>query len=445
MAIFRRAHKKKRLFLLGIDGVPYEFANRQIEAGNWPHFERLLGDGRWGEMRSSIPDVSSVAWSTVVTGVNPGKHAIYGFQDRKGHSYETFIPLADYRKAPALWDLLGQAGKRSVVINVPLTFPVNEINGVMIGGFLTYDLSRGVHPRSLLSKLEEIGYQVDVDSHKAQTDKDGLLKDLYLTLEKRLETILYLMQQENWDFFMAVIMGTDRINHFLFEEMETGHEVYAPAFVDYYRAVDEAIGRIADRLDLDDNTTFIVMSDHGFQALHQEIHLNHWLKRNGWLAYRADDPKKLEDLSPNTKAFSMTPGRIYFNIRGREPNGCVEPEDLPKLKEELSAALKEIELDGEPIIEAVHDGSELYRGPYAGYGPDLVALPRPGYDLKEGIGKREFTYKGGRTGMHRHDGALLYINEDRELRDDLWVADLTPTILERLDLEVPSDLDGRGI
>jgi len=116
----RLRFKGKRLLVIGLDGVPFSFLNGLLAQGKLPHWAELVESGSFKRMNSVHPCVSSVAWATYMTGKNPGKHRIYGFVDRFPESMDVFIPTSRDMTGNTLWEILSQAGKRVVVINVPL-------------------------------------------------------------------------------------------------------------------------------------------------------------------------------------------------------------------------------------------------------------------------------------------------------------------------------------
>ena len=232
MSLFRRIRPKRppRAVVIGLDGTPFGLIRRLVDEGHMPHFAELVREGYLQTLKSVYPTVSSVAWSTYMTGVNPAEHRIFGFLDRRLGTYETFIPTASHRQAPSLWERLSQVGKRVVVMNVPVTFPPTPVNGILVSGFLSPSLEKGTYPRSLSQQLTAMGYRLDMDVGGGHQSKEHLLQDFRLTFAKRTEAMLGFMDEEPWDFLQCHIMETDRLHHFLWEDMANHHPRYAPAF-----------------------------------------------------------------------------------------------------------------------------------------------------------------------------------------------------------------------
>jgi len=429
--------------VIGPDGTPLSLISSLIAEGELPNFARIFEGGSVRPMTSAIPAVSSVAWSCFMTGKNPGKHGIYGFLDRNPNSYDTYIPNSNVMRSETLWEILSRHGKRVVVMNVPVTYPPRRVNGILVAGFLSPRLEKATYPASVGEQLKSMGYRLDVDPWQARENKDKFLEDLYYTLDKRQEAMFHFMETEEWDFFMLQIMETDRLHHFLWEHWEKGDEKYAPAFLKLYHKIDGLLGRLYERLTED--TTLVVLSDHGFCTMKNEVFINRWLQDNGWLNFTKDPPDSLRDIHPDSKAYSMDPGRIFVNLRGREPQGSVDAgREYEALRKELTDALSELREpeSGEPMIERVYKREEIYSGECYPQAPDLVAMPCRGYDLKGSIKKAVLTEKGVINGAHTYDDAMIYIQGQDIKKQEVAIVDVMPTILRLMDVPIPRDVDG---
>ena len=434
MNLFHRFRRRRspRVMVIGLDGTPYSLITRLIDEGRMPHFAAAVRQGHIQPLNSVYPTVSSVAWSTYMTGTNPGQHAIFGFLDRKLGTYETFIPIASHMRVPTLWEELSEIGRRVIVMNVPVTFPPRKVNGILISGFLSPSLDKAAYPPTVSQKLSAMGYRLDIDPAAARESKGKLLEDFRLTLAKRAEAMLHFMDNEPWDFFQCHIMETDRLHHFLWEHMASGDPTYAPAFYDCYAQIDEVLGQVIRRLE--DRTTLIVLSDHGFCTLKWEVQVNHWLIEKGWLSFDKTPPQSLADISSHARAFSLIPGRLYINLQGREPRGSVAPTDYEAVRDELATEAMEI-VDpetGTPILEKVLRREEIYEGPHLEEAADLILVPRRGYDLKARLQSKAFVSKDALVGMHTYDDAFFYFNDSSFIQQVESVQDLFPVIMERL-------------
>ena len=190
-------------------------------------------------MRSSIPTISSVSWSGFMTGTNPGRHGIYGFTDVKRDSYAIYFPNYRHVQGATIWDALGAAGKRSIVLNIPNTYPAKDIQGVLVSGFVAVNIERAVTPASVLPLLKSQGYKIDVDYVNANERPDAFFKDLFETLAGRRRTLAYFLREEDWDCFIGVITETDRLHHYFWNQYVDLAAPLHGRFLDFYRRLDD--------------------------------------------------------------------------------------------------------------------------------------------------------------------------------------------------------------
>ncbi|HUT86495.1 MAG TPA: alkaline phosphatase family protein, partial [Candidatus Heimdallarchaeota archaeon] len=296
---------KKRLFILSLDGVPYSFLQEGISAGRFSNIDRL---GEMVEIKSVFPPVSSVAWATFATGVNPANHGIFGFIDRDPATMTQRIPTSRDLVSPTIWQMLNDAGRRTIAMNVPLTYPPREVNGVMISGFLCTKLEQGVQPPSLLPRLRQLDYRIDPDPAMAAEDSAGYLDEILTTLRAR-RRALFALLKEPWDLFMCHVMMTDRINHFFWADGQQEDSAFYERFWQFYDEIDALVGEV--NAALASNTEFLVLSDHGFCRLCQEVDLNAYLAEGGFLRLTGNGGEGRSGVDPSSRAYSLLPGRIY--------------------------------------------------------------------------------------------------------------------------------------
>lgn len=447
MSLLARLRRKpqRHALVIGLDGVPHSLLTRLIADGDMPNLKAIADSGELRPARSVYPTVSCAAWSSFVTGVNPGKHGIFGFTDIKPGSYDMYITGSNYVTSPPLWRTLNERGHKTIVMNVPVTFPPPALDGLAVSGFLAPELDGATHPPELAQRLAALGYRIDIDPWKARQSLDDLLEDLDLTLKGRVAGAVELLTKEQWSYGMIHIMGTDRINHFMWSEWDSGDEKYAPAFRDYYRKVDAAVGQIVGAVS--DETEVLLLSDHGFTLTEHELNLDAWLRTAGYLGVPASDEARLTDIDETTRVFSMTPGRVYINLKGRQPRGVVEPgAEYEALCDELVAGLREIKRpdNGEPVMEQVFRRDEVFAGESVLRAPDILAHPRNGVDLKSSLTSDELFVHSPITGMHTYDDAFWLVRGRRFGGDDPCVWDGTPTVLSMLGEDPPAGFDGRS-
>ncbi|MFO8080742.1 MAG: alkaline phosphatase family protein [Armatimonadota bacterium] len=445
---FRRSADRdndRRALVIGLDGVPHSLLTELIDGGEVPNLAAIADSGDLRRAESTQPTVSCAAWTSFVTGVNPGAHGVYGFVDREPASYQQYITGSGYVKSPQVWRTLSERERRVIIMNVPVTAPPPEVNGLLVSGFLAPSLDGATYPDDLQERLERHGYRIDIDPWKARESLDLLFEDLQATLHGRVAAAKDLLRNEQWSYAMVHIMGTDRINHFVWGKWAERDEQFAPRFVDYYRRVDNAVGEIAEAAG--DESELLILSDHGFTKTLHEVNIDAWLRERRYLNVPAAEDANISDVGESTRVFSMTPGRIYINQRGREPKGSVEPGDeYEALRDEIIAGLMELTgPDGERVLERVAKREELWKGDALGAAPDLLAIPRDGYDLKSSLASEDIFGSSPITGMHTFDDAFWLIRGRKFAEGTPRVMDGAPTVLSLLEEELPGHYEGRSM
>jgi predicted AlkP superfamily phosphohydrolase/phosphomutase len=416
MGLSNKRDKKERpqVVVVGLDGVPYTLLKALKEKGCIPNMAAIFETGYFGQMRVCIPEISSVSWSSFMTGTQSGEHGIFGFMDLQPGTYKMYFPNFMHLKAPTLWESIGAHGMKSVVINMPATYPAREINGALISGFVAIDINKAVYPSSLVPALNERSYRIDVDTMKARQDHDFLIRDLDVTLESRERAADFLWEEIDWDLFIVVVTGTDRLMHFLWNAFEEATHPYHQAFLDYFSKVDAFVGRIHDRFlglggSKEDKNHFYMLSDHGFTGIKTEVYLNRWLQENGHLTFSKEQPETIMDIGPGSTAFAMDPSRLYINLKGKYPLGTVDASEYERVRGALKEGLEGLSFgDGNKIARRIYLGEELYSGPHAAQGPDLVVLAHHGYDLKAKVASNEVFGRTNLVGMHTQDDAFFF-------------------------------------
>ncbi len=417
-------YTKKRIIIIGLDGVPFGLLQSLAASGLMPNIQKIISAGTFSKMQSSLPEISSVAWSSIITGKNPAEHGIFGFTDLTPNSYNLRFPNYSSLKAASFWE---DSKFESVIINVPSTYPVRPMKGVHISGFVSIDLERSVYPSSLVPKLKELGYCLDVNSELAHQSLDLFLEDLDKSLEARIRTYQHLWDYCNWDKFMLIFTGTDRLMHFLWEAYEDRSHKYHNAFLDHFKRIDQVIGEIQTKLK--DSDRLIILSDHGFEGLDKDIYINYFLSQENFLNFQSGKEPSLANLDYSSKAFSLDPARIYIHSKGKYPQGSVSLADRGKVIKDLTEAFYSLSLEGKKIIDKVYSKEEIYHGPFLDQAPDLVLMSKPRFNLKSSFNFSKLASKGPFSGKHTFADAFLLINHSETaavLPDSLNVYDLLP-------------------
>jgi predicted AlkP superfamily phosphohydrolase/phosphomutase len=428
--------RTQRVWVIGLDGATWSLIKPWAEAGELPVLHRLMQDGAWGNLESTIQPLTPCAWSTFITGTNPGQHGLFDFTRRIPGSYRVEIVNAGTRRGRSLWGLLGDAGRRVAVINVPMTYPPEQVNGRMVAGLDTPGLhSPYTYPASLAAKIS--------DRHVISVSTAGISHAEYLrrtldAVDARFEVLQRVLRAETPDFLMKVLVETDAIQHCSWHFMSApaaqaqvsnmdlpGHD----AILRVYRRIDRHLGELLEATPV--GTTMILMSDHGAGPIDKVVYLDRWLAQQGWLTFQESDLRaelvqravglgqrylpaavkarlrghegaraqvestlRLGAMDwQRTRAFAWgNQGNINLNLVGREPQGTVNPgSEAEQFIEEIISGLYELRDPdtGEHIVEAVHRREEIYQGPMTALAPDLLIRWRDDrYVAKTLYGKR---------------------------------------------------------
>jgi len=435
-----------RVLVIGLDGVPFPLVARWAAEGRMPNVARLIRAGTAGDLESTMPPTSGPAWSSFATGMSPGKTGIYDFLYRRPGSY-VFPPVnTSMRDGRSVWRLLSDAGKRVVVVNVPISYPVEPVNGVLVSGWLTpYFATDFTYPASVGAEIRSV--VGDYRIYPAETFSEGRRESFFTACDELLamltETNLHLMRTREWDFFLTVYFDTDRILHQLWHYLDAGHPWRGMREVGdrsepvkrYFERLDRDVGRLVAEAGPD--TRVVMMSDHGMGRASRFIVLNNLLLETGFMKLAPDPLTRLKafafrrgltlrnvhrladrfglakhaeykgaySLDPllkklflsfsnvdwsRTRAYSFGRhyGAVYLNVRGREPLGCVDPgKDFERTRDEMIETLTaHVDPDlGRPLVGRCIKGETIYRGGRSGEAPDLVLLPVDEADIFYGL------------------------------------------------------------
>jgi len=386
---------------------------------------------------SSLPPVSSVAWSTFMTAANPGRHGVFGFTHPDPDDYDVRFPSANDLRMPTLWDRAATDGLRSVVVNLPATYPARRIAGSLVAGFVAPRLDRACHPRALAARLEREGYVVDVDIGLARTDETAFGTHVGQVVERRIAAMDTILAEESWALAILAFTEADRLNHLGHRRLVDGGGPLAEAYRAWFRVVDGFVGRLAARYP---DATIIGVSDHGFGPLRRYANVDAWLSEHGHL--RLDGSGQV---GPDSRAFSMDPGRIYINAAGMFTHGSVPAAAVAGLLSEIADGLLALEdpETGEHPIQTVVRRKEAYRGSRTKTGPHLVCLPAPGYELKSSRRLPLLAVAEQFEGTHTHDDAF-FLAHGAIAREGAGLEDAGASVLGALRLH-DDDVDGRSL
>lgn len=463
----------KRVCVIGLDcAAPELVFDRYREY--LPTFQRIMASGPHGPLESIIPPITVPAWMCMMTGKDPGTLGIYGFRNRKNHTYHALEFAGSHMvHEPAIWDVAGENGLESLVIGVPLTYPPKPIRGALVSDFLAPDTSSNyTYPSSLREEIaENIGdYILDVRDFRNR-DREDLLSEIYAMTDRRFALARHLMNARPWNLSIMVEMGTDRMHHAFWRYMDSEHPLHEPghpfanAIRDYYIYLD---GKIASFIEaLDEETTLLIVSDHGAKRMIGGFCFNQWLIAEGYLVLKKN-PEGETKFSPDLVDWKRTRawgdggyyGRLFLNIAGREPQGIVTPEEVEELKTELTMKLEALPDDHGRLM-----GTKVYRpervySSIKGVPPDLIVYFGDLYWRSVGsLGHPTFWTHTNDTGPddanHAQKGIFLMSRisdlkgvttpADTGWRDGLSIFDVAPTALSALGLKAPEGMGRRSV
>jgi len=432
-----------------------------------PNIRRLMSRGLYGKLESTTPPITVPAWMSMMTSKDPGRLGIYGFRNRKDYSYDGMaFATSQAIKEDTVWDILSRVGKTVTLISVPPSYPPKPVNGHLISCFMTPNAaSQYTYPPSLKAEVEKLvgEYLFDADEFRTD-DKERLLKQIYLMTEKRFTVAKHLMQEKPWDFFMLVEIGVDRIHHAFWKYFDDAHRKHQPgspfehAIRDYYIYMD---GLIGDLLALtDDQTAVLVVSDHGAKRLEGGICINEWLMAEGYLTLK-DVPStvtpfgKVEVAWEQTKAWGEGGyyGRLFLNVKGREPNGTIDPSQYETTRDELIERLEKITDErGQRIGVKALKPQQIY-SECRGIPPDLIIyFGDLSWRSVGSVGYRSIWTFENDTGPDdanhaQHGIFILHDPHSTQSRmvEGARIMDIAPTILTRFGFPAPPDMQGRSI
>jgi predicted AlkP superfamily phosphohydrolase/phosphomutase len=459
-------NQRCRVMVIGLDcAAPELVFDRWLD--ELPNLRSIYDSGPHGLLRSCDPPITVPAWSVMMSSKSPGTLGVYGFRNRADHSYNRYaIANSLAIKEDRLWDILSRHGKRSIVIGVPGTYPPRPLNGLLVTDFLTPDTNcEYTYPAELKAEIEQLvgEYILDVRDFRSG-NKEKILADIHEMTRKRFQVARHLLAKEEWDYFIMVEMGVDRIHHAFWDNMDPAHRFYEKgnkfeeAIHDYYCEVDREIGELLKFAD--DNTHLLVVSDHGAKRMDGGICVNEWLIANGYLTL-AEKPTSAISFSKAKIDWSRTKAwgdggyyaRIFLNVAGREPQGTIAKHNYEKVRDELIAGLKSIpDEKGNAIGTIVFRPEDLYRH-VRGVPPDLIVYFGGLYWRSVGTigGGKIHTFENdtGPDGANHAENGIFLLRPARggesERVEGLQIADVAPTILRLFGLPIPGDMEGKPL
>ncbi|MGQ9681293.1 MAG: alkaline phosphatase family protein [Anaerolineae bacterium] len=430
-----------RVLVIGLDGATFSTLDPMMSAGRMPTLSGLVAAGVRAPLRSVFPPLTAPAWAPFMTGRNPGKHGIYEFLHRPSNGNSGVPVNASLLGAETLWSILSRQGRTIAVANVPLTYPLQAVNGLMLGDFLAPAGAPNLsYPEWLLPELEARYGQYPLSHRQVyhRRNVSAVLREIEAIQDHHTKVALDVIGRQRWDFAMVHFAGIDRLQHELWHLLDPSHPAHRPSesaayrerALSFFSRVDASVAALMRAMG--DDAIVIVMSDHGFGPIYRFVNMNTWLMARGYLRLRNCPLTRLRHrlfragVTPSllyrfamyvgianvrlaqgmtrrqglfrlverfmlslgdvdwsrTQAYSRgNYGQIFINLRGREPCGAVDPADYECVRARIVEDLKALvdETTGCPVVQQLLPESDAYSGDFAAQAPDINFLMSEGY------------------------------------------------------------------
>jgi len=485
----------QKLLIIGLDGATWDVLISLIEEKKLPTLEKLVKNGSYGVLESTIPPVTGGAWLAIATGKTPGKTGIIDFLNKKDERYKLYPTTSSDFKGHSFWDYLSKANKKVGIFNYPMLFPPYKVNGFMISGLGSSPDDNISYPSSLKEELKQVAgkYEIYVDYHnKKYENLDLFISDLNEFLDKFEKWVYYIVKNKEWDALFLVFSATDWVQHIMWRHIDETHRMYDPKispkykqeFIKFWQRIDEIIGNILNMVDKD--TIVLLVSDHGFGPNDQTFNLAKWLEMKGYMVRKRNLRKKLKEILYTSAIFiaktpikKLVPAKTRKNVSNTLKTGIAEEIDFEKSKayclghtipfgaiyinakdekerEEIKAklihGLENINKDiGKDVEVQIYEPKKLYSGDKVELLPDIIftinnwrcVIIEDNFD-RPLFEERPFSTR--HTGSHRLNGIFLAygpgIKKGQKI-EGAKIYDIAPTILHIFGLPIPKDIDGR--
>jgi len=428
--------RKPRMLVIGLDAADRELIERWCDAGLLPNISRMRARGTWGSLHTTADTVHVSAWPGIFSGTTPDKHGLYHAYVMRQGEQAPVRPRPEECPVPFLWRLLDEQGIRSIVMDAFLTCPLRDFSGIQIvdWGSWTWFSGQEILPESIKQTIRRQFGAYPAENHSKvgmtpPTDPLGFRRRLLKGVQKKSEVAQWLMDSQDWEFFLLVFGECHAAGHYFWHYMDPDYVAYPQqadeelrsALRDVYVALDSAVGELLARCD--ERTTVYLVSGDGMGPNYSGSHiLNALLERMRLINVRSegqDDapamqkkrlsstlramvPKDLRaliskhvlprsvneklsmhwktaDISwASTKAFvieNANEGYLRVNLKGREPEGVVERDDeydaICDALLDVAASMTNPD-NGRRAAAQVHKTSQLFSGPCACNFPDVI-------------------------------------------------------------------------
>jgi predicted AlkP superfamily phosphohydrolase/phosphomutase len=479
---------RRRTILFGIDGAPWHLVDRLVDEGAMPNMKKFLEGGIRGTLLSTFPTQTIAAWTSIFTGVNPGKHGMPDVRMRLNGKIE--IAQSRYIQTETIWQIMSRRGLKSVLINDPVTYPPNAINGVATSGLMTPpNVKNFIYPQDMREEVDQAvgGYLCEPPndfyekSVESKPEAYGMLEEV---ASKQAKAALYLAKKFDWDVLAPIFTTSDRLMHVFYNDHQylKKHFTLLDGFLKQFLEIGER-----------EHANVLICSDHGFGPTEKAIYINTWLASQGFqvvknsavrsmmtssglTVYKLMDiigklhlsnlairiyrisPRMIKDALPlgsyeggqtdydASQAFSTAYHGIYLN-------GSLKGAEFEKVRDAIIAKLNEVTDEGVKVVEKVYRREEVLWGPHSERAPDIFIVTKIGYGMSTHLNKRIFDKLQNHeviiSGSHRLQGIIAASGPDirrgEKLQEDAHVWDVASTILHIHSIPIPSYMDGKPI
>jgi predicted AlkP superfamily phosphohydrolase/phosphomutase len=492
----------QRVFIFEVSGPTIDFLRERRDS--LPNFRRFLDQGAWGTLHGPLQPVAPQSFATLLTGRNPGANGLFDFFQFAAGGYDRVPFSTRLLRQPTFYQRLSDGGKRVGLINVPLTFPLPQVNGFVVSGDEGIGDEFAV-PADVCRRLRDDGYSVPFGASYAPGRERQFTDRAMQVLQMRRRALRQLFADGRWDFGMLTIHMYGELLHAFWKFYDRQHPAYQPLqtvfegrdpFLEPLVMIDEMLGEIVELAGPQGLVLFLGAWGHRIE--HTRVHLNAVLEQDGWLRFRRDPRTLVKQLMFRTGITAATAerlahqlnlyklfhyrlgrgqrakmtgatflsyrdvdwsrtravamgylGQVYLNVQGQRPLGTIPPDQYGVERDRLQRRLAELRhpVTGEEMVERVYPREEIYRGEALAHAPDLVVEWKPGYSGDAGLsgaGRIITPSPAHHSSDHWNQSVLL--GQGAGVRPGELTArleDIAPTVLHGLGLSVPADLDGK--
>jgi predicted AlkP superfamily phosphohydrolase/phosphomutase len=445
-----------KICLLGLEGA---FPELLFQDERLVNLRRLMELGAYGTLQGVAPPGAVPGWICLAASQDPGSLGVYGLRNRPDYSYSSpALAAPPVVHGAALWDQVGAAGKKSIMVAVPPNFPPPPLHGISVGCFLTPGAAEFVSPAVLQEQIQRLAgpYVPDIKL-PARGSKDDLRNQIFDMSRQHWEVARWLLREQEWDYFHFVDIGLDRVQRAFWEYSDPQHPLHRPGnpyqnIIPEYRLwLDEQIGSVLELLD--EETALLLASPSGMQRLQGGFAINQWLWQEGLLVLNRPPGSSItffDQLDINwskTKAWANDGAfaSVYFNVEGREPQGIVPAAEYDPFRDQITAKLETLST----LHVQVFKPGEIYRQT-RNVAPDLM--------VQFGEGSWSPVGSLGRPGLYTQEmpegcapggpGLFVLTAPNSPLTgvvEGATLLDMAPTLLDLAGYEIPASMQGRSL